>query len=80
MLVDHTMWSWLAIPGLVFPKEATEFIVSKLKDDFNQESLYQKKQREDTDKILHSKYAITLYNLADVYLHYSFSQPRSFIF
>ncbi len=33
------------LTNLVFPSEAVEFIVEKLKNDFNNESLYQKQQR-----------------------------------
>ena len=39
------------LKGLVFPDKAIEFIVNKLKDDLNKESLYQKKQREKTNNI-----------------------------
>lgn len=35
------------LKNLVFPNEAIEFIVDKLKNDFNQESLYQKQKRAE---------------------------------
>lgn len=38
------------LKNLVFPNEAIEFIVDKLKNDFNQESLYQKQKRAEIYK------------------------------
>lgn len=55
------------LKGLVFPSEAINFIVNKLKDDLNKESLYQKQQRQNIYSEIET-YQKRKSRLTDVYL------------